>query len=114
MTFMRERRGWEGDLEEDDGGHGVEGGVGVEEDYQGTFNLTISPCLKRGARLGRIPPAASSDIATDCDMGEDLQGSDFVQSLDGILFLTRDAREGMACLEGKVAAIFKKKIKILK
>ena len=110
---MRERRGWEDDLEEDDGVHGVEGGVGVEEGDQGTFNLTISPCLRRGARLGRIPPAASSG-PTDCDLAEDLQGGDFVESLAGIILLTQDAREGMACLEGKVAAIFLNVLKIEK
>ena len=101
---MRERRGWEEDEEEeDDGENGVEGGVGAgeEEEDVGTFNLTISPCLRRGARLGRMSPAASSP--TNCD-AEELQ-PDFVASLAGILVLTGDAREGLVCLEGKVVAI---------
>ena len=94
---MREQRGWEGDV--DGGVDGVNGGVVA--DVVGTFNLTISPCLRRGARLGRISSAGRSPA--DCD-AEEMQ-DDFVASLAGILVLTGDAREGLVCLEGRVVAV---------
>ena len=95
---MRERRGWEGN----DGENEVE----VDEEDVGTFNLTISPCLRRGARLGKISPAASpADCAKDELESEKGDKPDIVGSLGGIIYLTGDAREGLVCLEGKVEAI---------
>ena len=107
---MRERRGWEGydegvsgendgeeEQQEGDGQEGVEGLEGVG----GPFNLTISPCLRPRARLGRINPAANPNACADFQN----EGEDIVGSLGGILYLAGDAREGVVCLEGKVVEI---------
>ena len=103
---MRERRGWEGDEEgvDDEEGGEDEDEEEDEEEGDGAFNLTISPCLRRGARLGKISPAARSPTA--CPELENKAGDiDVVGSLGGILYLTGDAREGLVCLEGKVVVI---------
>ena len=95
MTFTRERRGWEGDKKDGDKDQ-----VGLkEEEEEGSFNITISSCLKRGARLGRIRPHGSP---TTCSALEKQADEAIIGSLGGILYLTGPARDGVVCLEGQV------------
>ena len=95
MTFTRERRGWESDKKDGDKDQ-----VGLrEEEEEGSFNITISSCLKRGARLGRIRPQGSPTICTALEKQAD---EAIVGSLGGILYLTGPARDGVVCLEGQV------------
>ena len=70
-----------------------------EEEEEGSFNITISSCLKRGARLGRIRPLRSPTICTALEKQAD---EAIVGSLGGILYLTGPARDGVVCLEGQV------------
>ena len=95
MTFTRERRGWEGDKKD---GDKDQVGLGEEEE-EGSFNITISSCLKRGARLGRVRPHGSPTI---CSALEKQADEAIVGSLGGILYLTGPARDGVVCLEGQV------------
>ena len=96
MTFTRERRGWEGDKKD---GDKDQVGLKEEEKEEGSFNITISSCLKRGARLGRIRPHGSP---TTCSALVEQSDEPIVGSLGGILYLTGPARDGVVCLEGQV------------
>ena len=98
LTFTRERRGWEGDKKDGDKDQ-VGLGEEEEEEEEGSFNITISSCLKRGARLGRIRPHGSPTICTALEKQAD---EPKIGSLGGILHLTGPARDGVVCLEGQV------------
>ena len=74
-----------------------------EEEEEGSFNITISSCLKRGARLGRIKPHGSPTI---CTALEKQANEAIIGSLGGILYLTGPARDGVVCLEGQVIEYF--------